>query len=130
VDARRAIPSIERLLSSPEIQPLLQRESRARVTDMLRAIQQDLRVRDAAVAEPEWYAAQLEERLDRADRPSLREVINATGVILHTNLGRAPLSDRALAAIAEVARGYNWNTTSKKVRAARATRIASRCCVR
>ena len=38
---------------------------------------------------------------------SLRPVINATGVILHTNLGRAPLSDRAIAAMAEVARGYS-----------------------
>ena len=43
----------------------------------------------------------------RAVAASLRPVINATGVILHTNLGRAPLSDRAIAAMAEVARGYS-----------------------
>ena len=107
MDTRRAIPSIERLLSSAELQPLLQRESRARVTELLRAIQQDLRAQDSAISEASWYVAQLEERLADADRPSLREVINATGVILHTNLGRAPLSDAALAAIADVARGYN-----------------------
>ncbi|HEY0709719.1 MAG TPA: L-seryl-tRNA(Sec) selenium transferase [Polyangia bacterium] len=39
-------------------------------------------------------------------RPSLRPVLNATGVVLHTNLGRAPLSDRAVARIEEIARGY------------------------
>src|SRR5688500_4073240 len=40
-------------------------------------------------------------------RPSLRRVINATGVVLHTNLGRAPLADAARAVIDEVARGYS-----------------------
>ena len=44
--------------------------------------------------------------LARLERPSLGRVVNATGVILQTNLGRAPLSDRALAAMAEAARGY------------------------
>jgi L-seryl-tRNA(Ser) seleniumtransferase len=107
VDARRAIPSIERLLSSPELQPLLERESRARVTEMLRALQRDLRVQDSSVSDAGWYASQLEQRITRVDRRSLREVINATGVILHTNLGRAPLSDAAIAAIAGVAQGYN-----------------------
>ncbi|HEY0631523.1 MAG TPA: hypothetical protein VGC98_05680, partial [Thermoleophilaceae bacterium] len=40
-------------------------------------------------------------------RPSLRRVLNATGVIVHTNLGRAPLPEAALEAIAEVAAGYS-----------------------
>jgi L-seryl-tRNA(Ser) seleniumtransferase len=39
--------------------------------------------------------------------PSLRRVLNATGVVLHTNLGRAPLSERAIARVAEIARGYS-----------------------
>src|SRR4051812_25838891 len=47
-----------------------------------------------------------ETRLRAAMRPSLTRVINATGVILHTNLGRAPLAAAALARIAEVAGGY------------------------
>jgi L-seryl-tRNA(Ser) seleniumtransferase len=46
------------------------------------------------------------ERLDSMVRPSLRRVINASGVILHTNLGRAPLSEEALAAMEDVSRGY------------------------
>ena len=45
--------------------------------------------------------------LDRAQRPSLRRVLNATGVLVHTNLGRAPLADAALARVAEVGGGYS-----------------------
>src|SRR5205823_1836996 len=47
------------------------------------------------------------ERILRASRPTLVRVINATGVILHTNLGRAPLSDEALHALREAAVGYS-----------------------
>jgi L-seryl-tRNA(Ser) seleniumtransferase len=53
----------------------------------------------------EIVAATLD-RLEAITKPSLRRVINASGVILHTNLGRAPLSKEALAAMAEVSRGY------------------------
>ncbi len=50
--------------------------------------------------------ARLEPRLRAAVTPSLRSVVNATGVIVHTNLGRAPIAPAALARIAEVAAGY------------------------
>ena len=49
---------------------------------------------------------QVVERLGRLQEPSLRKVINATGVILHTNLGRAPLSENVLEAIRRTAGGY------------------------
>ena len=52
-------------------------------------------------------AAEVAELAAELARPSLRRVINATGVVLHTNLGRAPLADAARAAIDEVARGYS-----------------------
>jgi L-seryl-tRNA(Ser) seleniumtransferase len=48
-----------------------------------------------------------QEWLERAARPSLRAVVNATGVIVHTNLGRAPLAPAAAAAAAEAGRGYS-----------------------
>lgn len=51
--------------------------------------------------------ARLRERLETADRPHLKRVINATGVVINTNLGRAPLSEAAARALAEVARGYS-----------------------
>ena len=56
--------------------------------------------------DPQLYAVGVEERLRVSATPSLRSVINGTGVILHTNLGRAPLADSALDAMASVARGY------------------------
>ena len=54
----------------------------------------------------QWLAA-VEQELSALDRLSLRPVINATGVILHTNLGRAPLAREALENILEIARGYS-----------------------
>ena len=106
-DARRAIPSVERLLASPVMQPLLEREARARVVETLRAIQQEQRESGLGDKDPGWYAARVDEKLQQADAQSLRDVINASGVVLHTNLGRAPLSKAALEAIARVSQGYS-----------------------
>ncbi|MBM3679684.1 MAG: L-seryl-tRNA(Sec) selenium transferase, partial [Actinobacteria bacterium] len=58
-------------------------------------------------AEPGDIAARALEELAAADRPSLRRVINATGVIVHTNLGRAPLAERAIGQAIEAAAGYS-----------------------
>jgi L-seryl-tRNA(Ser) seleniumtransferase len=56
---------------------------------------------------PGDLAAQLQAELSAARTPRLRRVINATGVILHTNLGRAPLAEAALDRVREIARGYS-----------------------
>ncbi len=96
-DGRRALPSVDAVLR--ESGQLNARE-RDRLT---RAIREVLAERRAA-GEPldAWHAARLaRERVAASDRPTLRRVINATGVILHTNLGRAPLSRRALEAMRE-----------------------------
>lgn len=62
---------------------------------------------DGNAAEPApWIVARALEALDGAQAPSLRRVINATGVLIHTNLGRAPLARQAIAAAADVASGY------------------------
>ena len=60
-----------------------------------------------AGADPGDLAARLREELGAARAASLRRVLNATGVIVHTNLGRAPLAEEALARVLEVGRGYS-----------------------
>jgi L-seryl-tRNA(Ser) seleniumtransferase len=106
-DPRRVIPSIERLLSAEPMQPLLALESRNRVLAVLRAIQEDVRTQRTPPVETEWYVREAAARLHQMRSKSLRRVINATGVVLHTNLGRAPLCDAALTAIADAARDYS-----------------------
>jgi L-seryl-tRNA(Ser) seleniumtransferase len=60
-----------------------------------------------AGADPGDLEARLRDELIAARAPSLRRVLNATGVIVHTNLGRAPLAEEALAQVVEAARGYS-----------------------
>jgi L-seryl-tRNA(Ser) seleniumtransferase len=60
-----------------------------------------------AGADPGDLAQRLRDELQALRSPSLRRVLNATGVLIHTNLGRAPLADEAIAHVAETARGYS-----------------------
>jgi L-seryl-tRNA(Ser) seleniumtransferase len=60
-----------------------------------------------AGADPGDLAERLQDELAALRAPSLRRVLNATGVIVHTNLGRAPLADEALAQVVDAARGYS-----------------------
>jgi L-seryl-tRNA(Ser) seleniumtransferase len=106
MDARRDLPSVHALLEAEEAIPLIQRHGRALVR---LAVQQTL---DAERehgglngATGRWSA--VEARIDGLRRPPLRRVINATGVVLHTNLGRAPLAPAAAQAAAGIATGYS-----------------------
>lgn len=108
-DGRRALPSVESVLQEQRVRTLLSIYPRSLVVDAIRQAIQAARpsasagappTRDALIASA---AAVLQARL----RPSLRPVINATGVILHTNLGRAPLSQAALEEMVACARGYS-----------------------
>ena len=109
------LPAVGRLLETARFRSLADAFGRALVTAALRTEIADLRraVRAAAVPagfsrDPEaWLAAAVESRLDRAAGPDLRRVINATGVVVHTNLGRAPLSERAAQAVFRAASGYS-----------------------
>jgi L-seryl-tRNA(Ser) seleniumtransferase len=114
VSALRAIPSIEQLRQRPVIRALEARFGAAAALDAVRegaaAVRQALAVgREtldgaAVIARIESLAA---ERLEAAFRSSLRPVINATGVVVHTNLGRAPLARTAVERIAEVSGAYS-----------------------
>ncbi|HEU4563284.1 MAG TPA: L-seryl-tRNA(Sec) selenium transferase [Gemmatimonadaceae bacterium] len=106
-DPRRALPSVNALLTSDALRPLVERAPRALVTDAIRGAVEAAR-RDPASAPHDLagWAEEVARELARRERPSLRPVINATGVVLHTNLGRAPLAPAALEAIRAAAEGY------------------------
>jgi L-seryl-tRNA(Ser) seleniumtransferase len=110
----RELPSVDDVLRSPAGEALLARHPRWAVTAAARALIADRRAlirapggRAAASGTAPITEAELGVRVGALRRPSLRPVINATGVVLHTNLGRAPLADRALGRVAEVGRGYS-----------------------
>lgn len=102
MDPRRELPSVDRLLKADGAAPLRAAFGHEAVVEALREVLAEARARLSEGAPPPSEAALLEEaaaRLARAFTPRPRPVINATGVILHTNLGRAPLSAAALEAI-------------------------------
>ena len=103
-DTRRALPGIGTLLDSPEVSALLSEHPRSIVADAARNAVDA--ARSAGDADVDWPAAILLE-IAKLSRPSLRPVINATGIILHTNLGRAPLAKAAIDAISVTARGFS-----------------------
>ena len=111
----RIIPSIEQLRVREGVRALERDFGRAAIVDALREAAARLRAALAAghVATPDaqWAAARLEdgarEILRQAARPSLYRVINATGVVVHTNLGRSPLPASAIARVGQVAAGYS-----------------------
>lgn len=114
-DLYRRLPSLDELLRSEEFLALIAAQGRVSVVEASRAVLEQLRdeisagrmeiaALDAAVS---GMTALVKRELESIAAYSLRRVINATGVVLHTNLGRAPLSPSALAHVAEVAGGYS-----------------------
>ena len=109
-DRLRQLPSVDRLLGEPALQDLVplygHRLVVAAVRQMLDAAREEVRA-GAAVPAQETLAMQAAAHLQSDLAPRLRTVINGTGVIIHTNLGRAPLSAAARAAVDAAARGYS-----------------------
>ena len=109
-DSFRALPSVEELLQNHTLRGYERKVGRAVVLDAVRAsldaARADIRAGRAAPM-PALLLDAITERIEQAVRPTLTRVINATGVILHTNLGRAPLSQDALAAIQDAASSYS-----------------------
>ena len=106
----RAIPSIDQLTQRPAFRALEAAYGRPATVDAFRAEAADVRRRLATGDAASDLAALIEDgacaRLAAALAPSLVRVINATGVIVHTNLGRAPLANAAIARVAALATGY------------------------
>ncbi|HJQ69952.1 MAG TPA: L-seryl-tRNA(Sec) selenium transferase [Blastocatellia bacterium] len=108
------MPSIERLLQGRAARRLGETLSRDRVRDLLREITDEMRaelLEHSNQTTPDSLIEEIERRLESRAAAlagaSLKRVINATGVIIHTNLGRAPLAPTAIDAIAEVAANYS-----------------------
>jgi L-seryl-tRNA(Ser) seleniumtransferase len=107
-DLRRALPSVSALLDSAGIRALLGTAPRSLVVNAVRDVVAQVReLGEATPDDAEAWTRAVVRRLATARRSSLRPVINATGVVLHTNLGRAPLARAALDAIDAVASGYS-----------------------
>ncbi len=110
-DPRSRIPSMDALLASPGIESLMADAGRGQVVDALRvsvahmreAIGRGDELAQGSVEDATWYVQHAAKLLAEEAVPSLRRVINATGVVLHTNLGRAPLADEALEAMRSTA---------------------------
>ena len=96
-----------KLRDLPSVDELARRLDDPLAVDAARGVLEQARDEIRAGAEPGDLTLRLREELDRVRRPRLRRVLNATGVIVHTNLGRAPLAAEAIARIEEVARGYS-----------------------
>ncbi|MCL4300895.1 MAG: L-seryl-tRNA(Sec) selenium transferase [Anaerolineae bacterium] len=106
----RQLPSVDKLLQNDQLAPLTEIHGHGLVVDAIRA-ELDLARQGVVAGQPMPSAAALVEavlaRLSITVRPSLQPVINATGVIIHTNLGRALLSQRAQQAMLQAASSYS-----------------------
>ncbi len=106
----RRLDSVDALLRRAEVTPWIAAYGHEMVVEALRQTLTSVRreiIRGGAYAGTDDVLARARQRLEADLEPSLRPVINATGVVLHTNLGRAPLSEAALAAMRQVGAEYS-----------------------
>lgn len=110
VDNRRRLPSVDRLLSEPALVAAAEEHGRGVVVDAVRTTLLEARDLISQGCEPPEFSALVQDAISKAVvavSDTLIPVINATGVIIHTNLGRAPLSTAARRAIDQVTAGYS-----------------------
>ncbi|OFP25769.1 L-seryl-tRNA(Sec) selenium transferase [Corynebacterium sp. HMSC05D03] len=101
-DPRRFIPKMDEILQYPAVRTAQERSAPHKVRAIIDAVLADAR---SGSLDPTRFQQELADRLESAQPYSLRRVINATGVIIHTNLGRAPLPPAAVDALVAAA-GY------------------------
>jgi len=118
-EALRAIPPVNEILDHTEVKALIERSGRALITESIKLILDGYRKRMVASEQSgtiiehktrkevtEYLVGKLTAMMEEQQEAGLKKVINATGVVLHTNLGRAPLPEKALQLIHEVSEGY------------------------
>jgi L-seryl-tRNA(Ser) seleniumtransferase len=102
----RALPSVHDLLEQPHAVRLIEAHGRPLVRFAIQRVLEEERRGQALTPPPDRWA-RIEAVIDHLRRPRLRPVVNATGVILHTNLGRAPLASEAAEAVGRIAGRYS-----------------------
>ena len=108
----RNLPSVNQLLESPPLKKLVDTVNHQMVANGVRSFLDEMRSKlsnateDVCIPNPKDLAEKIANWLVEEDRPYLRSVINGTGILLHTGLGRAPLAPAALDAVREISHGY------------------------
>ena len=106
----RSIPKVDEVLAQPQVKKAME-EGRSQVTDGVRQVLDGLREQILRGEEPdltlEGVTRALLQQVEENSRMSLRPVINGTGIVLHTNLGRAVMCHEAAQAAMDVAENYN-----------------------
>lgn len=108
----KEIPKVDRVLAWPEISGLLAKHPRPEVLVAIRTVLVQLREQlldnsDSTLPDTARISALISSELESRTRPSLQTVVNGTGVVVHTNLGRSPLADEAEEAILNVSSRYS-----------------------
>ena len=111
----RKIPAVDQLLSHPEIEGAFSDHPRTLVLKAIHLVLDDLRMEikngqaadDGSIPDREAVVARVVNRLEILSMPSLRHCVNATGVVVHTNLGRSILPERALERFRSIGGGYS-----------------------
>lgn len=132
----RALPKVDLLVREPALGAYRKRHGDATVVRVVRVVVAALRAEvlsGGVVPELADVVARVAADLDALAAARLRRVINGTGVVLHTNLGRAPLSHAAVSAVADAARGYvsleiDLATGGRGARAGNAERSLAELC--
>jgi L-seryl-tRNA(Ser) seleniumtransferase len=101
------IPAVGKVLTHPRIIELKERMGHEIVSRLVRDAIDRMRIKDTAVnMDLDAICDKIADEAERLTEPSLRRVINATGIVIHTNLGRAPMSEAAANRLARISRGY------------------------
>ncbi len=117
-DKLRKLPSVDKILGHVDCQPLVARYGRPKALDAMRSVVDEVREQmkngdDIPLSDSSpWFITKAAQMLEASSRPNLKKVINCTGVIIHTNMGRALLAKEAIQA-ATLAGSHNVNLEYK-----------------
>lgn len=108
----RQLPSVDEVLKAPGIKTLSEAYPRRLVVEAIRTSINETRKRITSSSSVKTInlntlISKIKKLVEEASEPSLRKVINATGVVIHTNLGRSPLSRKAIEAMVNISSGYS-----------------------